>query len=214
MACKICDRFWDQVWESSDAWERQHSNESELLSKESEQNWELIQQAAAVEDSDTAAAFRLYLEAAEAGSPWAIHAVAWRYWTGTGVVADPTSAEDFFRRAIGAGSWMATIHYARMLEEYHHQDECEQVLMDGVDANFTPAFFWLARIRYERCKTRKTAREISPMLEHAARKGHPRAQVMLAHLMLRGKLGLGRIPTGLTMAVQAALKYAGAPKAA
>jgi hypothetical protein len=88
LACKFCDRIWNQFWQSSDAWERGHSNESELLSEESDPSWELIQQASAIEGTDAAAAFRLYLKAAEAGSIWAMQAVAWRSGRASGREAD------------------------------------------------------------------------------------------------------------------------------
>ena len=45
MRCKLCDRWRARQWEKSDAWERAHSNESELWSEEPLRNRELIQQA-------------------------------------------------------------------------------------------------------------------------------------------------------------------------
>jgi TPR repeat protein len=178
------------------------------LSEESDANWELIQQALAIEEGDPAAAFRLYLQAAEAGSVWSLEALGWRYWTGSGVAAEPDKARDLYRRAKERGSSIAMISYARLLAEDQHHDECEQVLEAGVAANFTPAYFWLAWFRYDRCRTRTVAREIRPLLEHAAREGHPAAEYTLARLMVIGQFGLLAIPRGLTMCVRGALDYA------
>lgn len=196
MACKLCARWRARLWEKSDAWERAYSNESASWSDEPVQNRELVEQAYAVQKTDPAAAFRLYLEAAEAGSAWAMDAIAWHYEMGTVVTADFDWALEYYRRAISAGSWMATIHYARLLADHGYHDECESVLEDGVSSDFVPACFWLAWFRYQRCKSRKVCLEIKPMLEHAARAGHPGALVMLGQLMIRGKFGLREIPAG------------------
>lgn len=196
LACKLCARLRAHLWEKSDAWERAHSSESAPWSDEPVQNLELVEQAYAVQKTDPAAAFRLYLEAADAGSAWAMNSVAWHYETGTVVAADFDWAQEYYRRAMCAGSWMATIHYARLLADHAYHDDCESVLEDGVSKDFVPAYFWLAWFRYQRCKSRKVCREIRPMLEHAAEAGHPAAQVMLGQWMVRGKFGLRDIPAG------------------
>jgi TPR repeat protein len=72
-------------------------------------------------------------------------------------------------------------------------------LEDGVQKGFVPASYWLARLRYGRARSRKIARQIAPLLEYAADKGHPGAELMLGRLLLSGKLGLRGIPRGLGM---------------
>lgn len=202
MACKLCARWRARLWEKSDAWERARSNESELWSEEPVRNRELIEQAYDTHKTDPAAAFRLYLEAAEAGSAWAMDVVAWHYETGIVVAADLDKAQEYYCRAVCAGSWMATIYYARLLAEHGDHDDCERVLEDGVSSDFVPAYFWLAWFRYQRCKSRKVCREIRPMLERAAGTGHPAAQVMLGQLMIRGKFGLREIPAGFKLGLR------------
>jgi TPR repeat protein len=196
LSCKFVDRFWERFWEHSDAWEREASNDIELWAQESDRNRELIDRAIAVEKTDPAAAFRLYLEAAEEGSVWSMQRVGWHYWTGVGVAADLGRAQEYYHRASCAGSWIATLHYARLLAKHGHYDDCESVLKDGVAADFVPAYFWLARFRYKRSKTRKSCREVRPLLEYAAGKGHPAAAQMLARWMLFGKFGLREILRG------------------
>lgn len=208
MPCKLCARWRARLARKSDAWERAHSNESELWSQEPLRNRELIDRAYAAYEADPAESFRLYLEAAEAGSSWAMEEVALQYETGIVAPADFAKAEEYYRRAIGAGSWMATLHYARFLAERGRDDECEGVLQGGVAADFVPACHWLAWFRYYRCPSRGLAREIRPLLDHAAGAGHPRAQVFLAHLQTRGKFGLREIPSGLGSAVRMAIRAA------
>ena len=84
-----------------------------------------MQRAAKLEDRDPEAAFRLYVKAADAGSVWCMEAVAVRYWSGAGVGADLAQAEDYYRRAVAGGSWMARIGYSRLLSHVERHDEAE-----------------------------------------------------------------------------------------
>lgn len=202
------DDFWKALWAHSDAWERSASNEDNLLSGESDHSWAIIRRANEIEDTDPTAAFQLYLQAVEAGSTWALARIGWDYWAGSGVAADPQMAMEYFYRAICGGSWMATIYYARLLSELGHHDECERTLEDGVAADFVPAYYWLAWFRYQRSKTTKVRRkEVRPLVEYAAERGHPGAKFMLAQWMWFGKFGLRYIPRGLRLVVLEAFEF-------
>lgn len=206
MSCRICAWLCDwfgaedrcaRLWARFDGWEREHSNDWELWCEDSDENRHLIEQAHALRDSDPETAFRLYLQAADAGSVWAMQVAGRHYHTGTFVAADFGRAQEHYRRAIDAGSWMATITYAELLASHGHFAECDQILEDGIRSDFVPAFFGLARLRYRRSGSRRTCREIRPLLEHAAAHGHPGAKPFLATLQLLGKFGLREIPAGL-----------------
>lgn len=206
--CKLCDRFWERLWAHSEAWERAHSNDNDLWSKESDQTRKLIKQASAITDSDDEAAFRLYVEAAEAGSVMSMARVGWHHWTGTGTPPDPGKAQEYYRRAIRGGSWTATIHYARLLAELGHHQTSDEVLEDGVAVGFVPSYFWLAWLRYKRSGTRQTCGQVRPLLEFAAKKGHPRARRILAQMMLLGKLGSRQIRPGLLLHLRSGTELA------
>lgn len=103
---------------------------------------------------------------------------------------------------------MATIHYARLLAELGHYDHCERTLENGVASDFVPAYYWLAWYRYERSKTTKVRREVRPLIEYAAEKGHPAAKALLARWMVLGKFGLRDIPRGCRLAIQGAASFA------
>jgi hypothetical protein len=79
---------------------------------------------------------------------------------------------------------------------------------------FVPAFFWLAWIRYQRCKSREVCREIRPLLEYAAKRGHPEAEITLARLMVHGKFGLRAIATGIGLLLRSALRLNRVPEGA
>jgi TPR repeat protein len=202
LRCKLCERYWARLWARSDAWERAHPYVAGGWSAETAPNRELMDRAYDLWGSDPDAAFKLFLEAGEAGSPWALDIVARQYEDGGLVDADAAAAERYYRRAIEAGSWPATIDYARLLDGQGRHGECDEVLEGGVSTGFDPAFFWLARLRYERRPTRKTCREVRPLLEHAAGKGHPLAQAMLFKWMSLGRFGLREIPKGIAMGLR------------
>jgi TPR repeat protein len=211
----LCERFCPEgvaareaFWEASHDWERGCSNEYELWSNDDGPGRALAEQALELQQSDRPAALALYRQAAAAGSVWAMETVAWYYETGCGVAADFAEAARYYRQAISAGSWLATIRYASLLERHHRDDEWTGVLEDGVRANFIPAYFWLAWYRYKRAPTRATCRDIRPLLEAAARSGHPAARLTLARFMLAGKYGLREMPAGLKALRAIAREYA------
>lgn len=138
--------------------------------------------------------------------------VGCHYWSGTGVATDPDMALKYYHRAISAGSWMATLYYARLLAELGHHDDCESTLNGGVASGFAPAYFWLGWCRYARSKTSLVRREVRPLMEHAADKGHPMAKLILARWMALGHLGLHNIPRGWVSVVRFAAISASAER--
>lgn len=207
MTCKICDwlQSWlgarveidcNRIWDNIHDWESAHSNDGELWAPEADRNRELFDQASAIQDSDPESAFHMYMRAAVAGSPWAMRTVAWHYHWGSFVSVDHALAQDYYHRAICAGSWMATLPYARLLADEGRFEDAETVLQDGIGSDFVPAYFWLARLRLKRSRSRRTCREIRPLLEYSSDRGHPGAKRLLAALTLLGKYGFRQIPTG------------------
>lgn len=185
--------------DKSDVWERAHSNDAELWA--SEPDLDRLKEAGAISKSDPQAAFQIYLDLAQHGSVRAMLRVAWHYGFGKGAVVTPDFriAADWYIRAIRAGSWMATRYYAQLLAKHRYFAECEDVLDEGVKKNWIPAFYWLAWCRLQQSQSRKTYREVKPLLEYAAGKGHPWAQLRLARCMAKGKFGLRQIPRGFKL---------------
>jgi hypothetical protein len=194
-----CEALWESHWDQIHSWERTNSNYDELWWQDSERNRGLLDGAHALENSDPEAGIRMLVEAAEAGSAVAMESVAWHFHTGTVVAADFAVAADYYCRAICAGSWAATIGYARLLFWHGHFDDCESLLRDGVRLEFVPAYFWLAQFRYERSPTRATCHQIRPLLDYAVERGHPGAKLTLAKMMLKGRFGIFSIPRGFIL---------------
>ncbi|NML04721.1 sel1 repeat family protein [Sphingomonas sp. G-3-2-10] len=167
-----------------------------MWSADSDINRERIARARALEETQPEAAFRLLCEAADAGSAWAMEQVGDRLETGRGTAVDVDRALDYYNRAIGAGSWTATLEVARLLVGLERFDEAEAMLEQGLAGGFVPSSFWLAWYRYKRSPTLATGRDVRPLLSHAADQGHPGAKLILARWMARGRFGVREIPAG------------------
>ena len=185
----------DALWTWTYAWEPAHSNAGSLSAEEPDRDG--VKRAIALSKSDPKAGFQSYLDLAERGSIWSMIAVAKAYRNGTGTMRDSALAEEWYRRAISAGSWIAARDYAQFLADQGNFAACEEVLIDGVEKGWTPAFFWLAWYRrHPRSKRPKDFREIRSLLEYAADRGHPAAQFLLASLMMIGRFGFREIRSG------------------
>lgn len=208
MTCKICGWLcaWfraeagstrDSIREQSRVWEAAQSNEFELWSTVRDPQRDRLKAAKAIQPTDPEAAFRIYLDLADAGVIRAMELVAHQYAYGNLVAHDFEKAKAYYRRAVQAGSWTATLKYAWLLGDRGQFDLCETLLEDGVKADFIPASYWLAWWRFQRSSDRATCRAIRPLLERAADAGHPEAALFLARLKVRGKFGLREVPRGL-----------------
>jgi TPR repeat protein len=201
------DQIFRDLWAETYAWESAAADEYDLWLKESDQNRELIDRASLTAYNGSAA-FELHLEGAESGSVWCQQAVGWHYWTGSGVVTNKYLAMQYYYSASCSGSWTATLCYARLLYEVGRFDDCERVLNDGVSCGFAPSYYWLAWLRHKRHSTRAVRKEVRPLVEHAAKEGHPAAMELLTRWMVSGKLRLRDIPRGWLMVIQYAIVQA------
>lgn len=199
MRCVFCESCCEAFWKRTYEWERAHSNEGELWSEQSDDARQIIAGARALLDTDPEGALQLYRKAADAGSVWAMEKAGWFYDVGNGVPADFAQAQEYYYRALCAGSWMATIRYARLLERHGYDDYWPGVLEDGVRADFVPAYYWLAWFRCKHAKTAEERRAVRPLLEHAAAAGHPGAELLLVRSLLLGRFGIRGIPEGLRL---------------
>lgn len=168
------------------------------LSNEADEIVDTLQRTRELEAESPTAAFALELEAAERGSAFAMESVGWRYWTGTGVAIDRENAAKFYHRAVEGGNGRAAIAYARILFELSQQHEWEAPLLRAIEDEFLPASFWLAWLRYGQSQhSARIRREVLPLIEFAAKGGHPMAAFIIRRWMFRGYLGVSKIPYGV-----------------
>lgn len=184
------------MWDWSDQFDRDCSNDWELWEQLTEEAQELYAKAIEVSKTDAVAALELYEEGAAAGNPLAMGAAGLFHASGLGTPNAPDKAIEFYDRAMEAGSWSALVCCARFRQKLGQFEEAEYLLKQGIEADYTAALFWLAWYRYARNPTRKTARSVWSMVQTALERGHPGARWMAARLLMRGKLGIHRILEG------------------
>lgn len=208
MTCRLCAWICDRlcppdsssraIWRAASEWEDDYATDWEPV-----EEWDAVRkpwaEARGLSEGNPAAALAIYLELAESGSAYSMLAVGWHYYNGQGTERDSAKAEEYYRRALCAGSWRATICYASRLFERGAHDKWPSTLGDGVKSGFIPSYFWLAWYTYKREPTSRTAREVRHLLETAAEAGHPGARLVLARWTASGKFGLREIPRGFRM---------------
>jgi hypothetical protein len=206
MKCRLCKWLCDwlcgpdlssgQLWDESKSWEQDHSNEWDLWAADGEGVRELNERANEVFATDQSLAFRMRKELADNGSVWAMRQTGRHYEFGQGVEPDLAQAEHYYYQAQLAGSWMATLQLTKLLFDHRINEKWMGILENGVESDFIPANFWLAWYRYKRSPRRQTALEVRPLMEKAAKAGHPGARMILAQWKGRGKFGLHEMRQG------------------
>lgn len=202
MKCRLCDWLCGpelssgKFWSVSDAWEQDQSNEWELWAADSEGVRERNACANEVFATDQALALRMRHEVADKGSIWAMRLVGWQYEYGQGTERDLAKAERYYYQAQLAGSWMATLQLARLLFEHRRNEKWVGILENGVESNFIPANFWLSWYRYKRNPRSNMAIEVRPLIEEAAKVGHPGARLILSRWKTQGKFGIREMKQG------------------
>lgn len=193
------------VWDHSYNWESWAGSEIDFWWDQPDS--EQLMAVAKLSETDPVAAFQGNSELTEKGC---VHAIIWlgnshRYGLGTEPNFD--KAYDCYTLAIAKGSWIATRDMAGLLFNNGNFAECEELLEEGIECDFIPAYFWLAWYRIQRSNTKDTFRKARPLLEHAAAEGHPHAEKYLAALMLRGRFGVREIPSGLKLLRKAMRRF-------
>jgi hypothetical protein len=205
LLCKwLCDRFcppeWDTsaYWNASSAWEETYAQDWEPWPEDQDLLDRAISAADLIE-TDPTLALQKFAQFSDEGSAYAMR------WAGTlltgrhGITPDLDLAEEYFRRAICAGSWMATLAYSHRLFERGAHDLWPGVLKGGIDKGFIPAFFWHGWNTYRLKPSNRAALESRPLLLKAAEREHPGARMVLAQWTAKGRFGLRQIPEGIAM---------------
>lgn len=182
------------MWKASRAWESAHSNKNEIFGREADP--EALRLASTLYSSDPQAAFQMWLDLAGRGSVWSMFEVAQSYREGCGVARDLGEAEKWCQRAFHGGHQLAMLKCAEIAAEHGNYPTAEAILQTGIEQDWAPAIFWLAWYRHKQSESREAYRNIRPLLEDAAQRGHPGAQLILGRFMAKGKFGLMKIAAG------------------
>ncbi len=190
------------LWEKADDFDEATSNERTLWNEHPDEIHELHIRARSLKDGDPARSYALHREAADAGLTRSMISLGSYHEEGIGCAKDMDQAIDHYHDAILARSWNATIYYANALAHQKNFSLSFEVLEDGIDGNYLAAYFWLPWLRFKQNSSRKTCREVRPLIDQAIEHGHPAGRWLLAKMLMRGKFGLGQIKTGFDLAME------------
>ncbi len=142
-------------------------------------------------------ALEKYRVLAERGSAPAQVRVGWMYHTGRGVGEDREEARRWYKAAADTGSALGQFYLARLyLQEKDYATGLE-FLGKAASQNYTPALARLGDL-YDRglAGVKRDREKALQYYQQAATGGHVIAQKRIALRMIRGQLGLLRIPQG------------------
>lgn len=198
--CTACAGRNEEMWAQIYEFDRNYSWEYELWEEQDQALNDACVAARKLgrsdDPADKAASLAKLLELSDSGHPFAMLSVGFRYEKGDGVEQDLRLAADYYLKSLKAGSWLARLYYASVLHKTGHQDDAIDVLAECVRNNHAPAYFWLARYRLKRDRSRKVAREVRPLLEYLSKYHHEGARMMLIALQITGFFGLREIRIG------------------
>lgn len=182
---------WCQAWDYAQANDREIYEADPLIGP--------VQDAIEKMQSQPTWGFANLLALAERGSVWAMLHVAGAYLSGQGAQADSMQAETWYRRAFEAGSLRALLDYGGLLRNRGEFERAEKVYAVGAAQDWGPALCWQAICLVRQSDNRKTYQRAYPLLERAAALECPRARLYQSHWLSRGRLGLRRIPQGMSL---------------
>lgn len=195
---------WNWIWSDTEDWDIDNANWAELDQREPD--IDLVWRAIELRDAgDYSEAVPIWTSLAERGSVRSMVELGGCHEHGRGVPADLGLAETWYKQALVGGSQYAMLkcaHFAASREDFA---ECDAILQPGVDERWASAAFWQAWYRWNQYSSKGVYRSIFPLLNLAAKHGHPAGKLYLVNLMVRGKFGMFRVPIGFFRAVRFAI---------
>ena len=146
-------------------------------------------------------ALNVYSGLASDGDTWAQCQVGWMHQEGVGVPKNSTLALQWFERAASLGSAQGTFYCGRVAAEQSRWDEAIKAFRRGAENEYGPALLWLGLIFIRGYGVEADLKKGLSFLERSAETGNYYARRELAMRMIKGKLGLRKIPAGLALLV-------------
>jgi len=178
-------------------WRLAQTNDSEML--ERDPDLQALDEATRLWRSDPKSGFPRLAALAGRGSIMSMLLVGLSYEQGTGVSEDRDLAEQWYRLAFEEGSQKGQLLLGQLYETWSEFTKCEQVYAVGADSGWAPGLYHLARMRLLPPRTPSRLEDARVLLEQAAAQGDLGAQIDLMRLLVRGRFGLRRIPSGLRL---------------
>lgn len=142
-------------------------------------------------------AFALYEQLAQSGDPNCQVMIGWMYYEGLGVEKDEGIALKWFEGAAHLGSKVGAFYCGKHALISHKYDDALRWLNASANHNFGPSLLWLGLVHLRGLGVPKDQARGIDYLRRAASTGNFPAERELSLLMIRGKLGLMRVPVGV-----------------
>jgi len=153
--------------------------------------------AALFEKGDYGRALDRYRELAERGSTYAQVFLGWMYHVGRGVEKDPDEAHRWYQRAADADSADGQFYLGILQWEKENYRAAVEWLEKAASRGHLPALVRLGDLYLVGAGVGVDRERAYRLFEEAARGGHLVAQREIAVRMIKGELGVMRIPQGL-----------------
>ena len=185
-------------------WRLAQTNDGDMLDRDPD--LKALGEATRLWKTDPKSAFPRLSALARRGSVMSMLLVGLSYEQGTGVTADPALAEQWYNSPSRKVPRRGELLLRTLYEKRFDFTRCEQVYSVGADSGWAPALYRLARMRLLPPRTPSQLEEARVLLQQAAAQGDLGAQIDLMRLLLRGRFGLRRIPSGLRLCVDTGRK--------
>ena len=146
-----------------------------------------------------AEAFATYEDLAEAGDARCQVFVGWMCHEGLGVEKNHERALGWFQRAASLGSKEGAFYCGKAALASGHYEESYRWLHQAASQEYGPALLWLGLGHVRGLGTSVDLEKGVAYLERASKTGNLPARRELALLMIRGKLGISKVPTGFVL---------------
>ena len=144
-------------------------------------------------------AFSIYSELAAGGDPRCNVFLGWMYDRGVGVAQDSQKAYECYRSAALLGYAEGAFYCGRRAAVAHNYQEALEWLAPAAAQGYGPALLWLGMLHLRGEGVARDPKKAIPYLRQASRTGNFLARRQLALLMMRGELGILRIPLGILL---------------
>jgi TPR repeat protein len=144
-------------------------------------------------------AFSIYRDLAAVGDPRCLVFLGWMYDRGVGVARDSDKAYECYKSAALLGYKEGAFYCGRRAATVCNYEEALEWFGKAAVQDYGPALLWLGIMHLKGQGVPKDIDKAVRYLERAAKTGNFLARRELAVLMLKGRLGISRIPIGLIM---------------
>jgi uncharacterized protein len=144
-------------------------------------------------------AFRLYKQLAAEGDPDCQVFLGWMYYQGLGVERSVDDALRWFEGAARLGSKVAAFYCGKHALIGARYEEAFGWLHASAAQDYGPSLLWLGLAHIRGLGVRADCKRGVGYLQRAAATGNFPARRELAVLMIRGRLGIAKIPLGLLL---------------